>query len=279
MGLIDDLARLDQAVLPRLARGLHRIREVLRRWRIRPLTAVAALLVLAVAATLVWRLGEPSPTSGNGPFVRVGASDGMLIAPYITQQRIELERLLAGPEASDPVYALVSLKAYLDAEQVTALVATAGPQLEPVAAYARVPLPARQTEIIRLGSHRLPDDLYAAMATAAAHKAADARRQRELAATTDSVEAQAMHRSLAQVDEAEAAAYGDRRCGCVFALLVRGAPAVLARLGAAGAVRVVDAAPEVVSLANTTFVGLLPEQAGSVRPPQDDALGPTPSPS
>ena len=162
MGLIEALSRLDSAVLPRLARGLVRIRAVSGRTRIRPLTAVALMLVLAVAATAIWRLGEPPARPGGGPHFRVGVPAGMLISEYAAANKIELQRLTTGEDAARPVFALVSLRAYLDPDGIAALLTTLEPPPQTIWAYARVPIPRRQTEFVRLAADRLPADLIAA---------------------------------------------------------------------------------------------------------------------
>lgn len=275
MGGMNPLTRLDEAVLPRLARGLVRVRGGLRRWRMRPLTAVALALVLAVVVTTLFRLGEPDPRPGTRPYDRVGVTDGSLVSEYIAASQLELDRLLLGPDASQPVYALVSFTQYQDAAGVAALAATAGPLLDTVVALARAPIPRRQTEVVRLGADRLPDDIYAAMPEVSKRKTVAAGRSRERAAAQPTPSSRADLESLAEVEEAEAAAFANPRCRCVFALVVRGAPAVLKRLAAAKGVRVIDPAPEVTSPATTTFVGLLPEQTGRVQPPPDDALNRT----
>lgn len=280
MGLTDALNKLDAKVLPRLARGFTRITGAAARVRIRPLTLVAGVLVLAVAATVVWRLGEPKSQPGSGPYYRVGVSEGMVIEKYVDDGRAELKRLSTGPRAANPVYALVSFSSYLNAESVTALAAAAGPQLDTVAAYARLPLPGWQTEVIRLAAQRLPGDLLASLARVAEQEAADSLRYTQKARAEERADLRKTLEENASLDAAEADAFGDPGCACIFALVVKGAPAVLNRLAAQKHVRVVDPAPELTTITlSTTFNAPLPEQTGRVVSPPDDGLaGGSPAP-
>lgn len=224
-------------VAARLRRGARRLGPV----------GFAALgLVIAVAGTAGWRASRPGSIDPGAATVRVGVRDGDSIPVYVGTSQAELDHLASGgPE----VYALVPLTSYLTPDAVAALLAGAG-GVRPVTAYARVPLPRRQTEIIRLALQRAPDDLVAGMDLVAARKD---REPGELAA-------------------AEAAAYRGH-CACVYALVVRGSPAALRGLARLENVRAVDPAPEVVSLASAVFIAPLPEQSGRVAPPPDDGGG------
>jgi hypothetical protein len=220
---------------------------VAERARWRALGGAALALLAAVAATALWRAGRPAPaTLPTDASVRVGVSDGDSIPDYLAAGRAELDRLAPGTE----VYALVSLSHYLPPEGLVPLL---GPGLRPVSAYARVPLPRRQTELVRLPAQQVPADVVAAMDLVAARKAS--------AAPADPVQA------------AEAAAYREH-CACVYALVVRGRPVALMALLAHTEVRGVDPAPEVTDVAAAVFVAPLPEQVDRVRPPPDD--GPPP---
>jgi hypothetical protein len=233
MGLIDDLTRLDEVVLPRLGRGLAQMRRGATRLRVHPLVAATGVLVIAVVATVVWHLDRPPGDGGSGPFLTIGVTDGDSVRDYVAASGIELERLAAGPKATEPIYALVSFSAYLRPDAVAAIAAKGGPELVTIAGYARVPIPGRPTTVERLGAHRLPEDLAAAMRSVA---------------------------SSGAVASGEAAAYGTGDCACVFALLVRAAPAVLTKLAGEG-VRVIDAAPEVNQLGeNVTIRPPRPEE-------------------
>jgi hypothetical protein len=241
----------------------------------------ALILVAAVAATAVWRLDE-SPTGALGPgsVTRVGVRDGDLVAEYLAASRAELDRLVAqGRAGSAPreIYALVSLTAYLSPDAIAALIASAPDGLNPVVAYARVPLTRRQTQLVRLGAQRLPGDVIAAMIDVADRKDRDARYYARLAEDDEfSERMRALYASNGEVAREEALAYR-AGCACVFALVVRAGPAVLAGLAAQPVVRVVDAAPEVTDVARTVFVAPLPEHLGRVEPLPDDGLVPAPA--
>ncbi|HEX6871305.1 MAG TPA: hypothetical protein VF163_09435 [Micromonosporaceae bacterium] len=254
--------------VPRLGRGWRRVTAALRGWRPRPLALVAMLAVFGVVVTGVWRLGATTPAAGGGSSpARVGVRDGDVVARYVAEARAELAQLTGrGP---DPVYALVTLASYLDPDQTAALVATSG-RVNVLAAVARVPLPGRQTELVRLAVRDLPRDLTAAMSDVAARKAHDAQVSRQRAGTEPG--RQVLHLSNARLAEAEASAYA-AACACVFALVVRATPAQLTGLSGQPVVRAVDPAPEVVELGRSVFVPPLPEQ-DVVTPPPDEDLDP-----
>jgi hypothetical protein len=273
------LARLDAVVLPRLARGAGRINRFLRRGPRGPLTAVAAVLVLLVAAVLFAQsVGHTRAADLPDRSARVGVSDGDWIPDYLSGSRQRLSGLIeAAP--NQPVYALVSFDRYLTPDQVTALVrtsvATTGDetsgQLSTISAKARVPITGRQTEIVTLSANRMPDDLVATMTQIAERKDGDADRY----AAQASADPGGPDAVSAQVSRVEAQAYRSR-CACIYALVVRGVPATLARLADQPDTRVVDPAPQVIDPVVTAFVPPLPEQLERVTPPED---GPTPTAS
>jgi hypothetical protein len=254
-------------VLARLARGARRIGGRLR--RLRPLTIVALVLVVVVAGTETWRATRPAPPPPEiGSTVRVGVRDGDSVPAYAAQSRAELAAL----RADHPVYALVSLSGYVNPAGLATLVHEA-PAVAPLYAYARVPLPDRQTELVRLAATNLPDGLIAAMGSVAERKDADAATSTAQASTQTDPHLQALYRSDAVLDRAEAAAYRSG-CACVYALVVRAVPAALVTLAGRPGVRIVDPAPEVVEPGRTVFVAPLPEQVDRVTPPPDTGLPP-----
>jgi hypothetical protein len=287
--------------LSRLARGARRIgrgaRRVAGRGKVRPLVVAALVAVVAVLASVVWpavigRTGESVPSFG-GSTVRVGVSDGDSVAGYLSAQREELVRLVER-NPTKPVYALVSLETYLTPRQVAAITAGAGtspgrspttgpttspttsptvsPSVAPIAAYARVPLPRRQTELVRLPANRVPDDIVAGMARVAERKAEQAKAYLTRAGQDDG--SKLLYGPMAAVATAEAAGYR-AACACVYALVVRATPVALTALAGRSGVRVVDAAPELTDSAYAVFVAPLPEQVDLVRPmPVDDATAP-----
>jgi hypothetical protein len=278
-GLAARLARLDARVLPRLARGLARLGAILSRRRVRPLPALAAVLVLAVVASAVWRANhQPVSADGLAP-VRVGVHDGDSIPAYAAASQAELNRLIATGAGHREVYALVSLAIYLDATRLTAIVgemrtdiAEAGAGgVSTVAAYARVPLPRRQTQIVRLAAQRLPDDVLASMAEVADHKATDAVTYSRRAETLTDASLRSLYRSNAALAGSEAQAYR-LGCACVYALIVRATPLALRVMTGCKEIRIVDPAPELINVRDGVFVAPLPDQVDRVEPPADDGL-------
>ena len=263
MGLMSAMRRLDEAVVPRLARGLTRV----RRRRVRPLTIVAAVLLVAVAATGVWRLVRPEPGGGDGTSpLWVGVRDGDSVPRYIDAASAELSALAAAQPGS-PVYALVSFREYRSPGEVAAIIASVA-GITPVHAYARVPLPDRQTQRVRLAAQRLPDDLVADMVRVADRKNGDAATYERMAQNEPGVQLKEIYRSNAEVSRAEANAFRDA-CACVFALLVRGSPDALTTLSGRPEVRVVDPAAAVADPDDAVFSAPLPEQTDRVQPPAD----------
>jgi hypothetical protein len=276
VGVLGALHRLDQRVLPRLGRGLRRCYGALR--RLRPLTVTAVVGVVVVGATFAWRMGEPAADgAGGGSAVRVGVRDGDSVEQYVAAGTAELARL-TDQSPTEPLYALVSFSAYLSPQRVGALAPTPGADLATIAAYARVPVPRRQTELVRLPATQVPDDLVAAMGNVADRKAQDVVDYRSRAKEAAGTPAEVLYESNADLAGREADAYR-HACACVFALVVRATPTTLTTLSRRDGVRVVDAAPEAVELARTVFVAPLPEQVGVVAPPADDGLTVTVTPT
>ncbi|MGR6321100.1 hypothetical protein Q2K19_20260 [Micromonospora soli] len=231
--------------------------------------ALACALVVLVVV-VVQRRDEPAGDRTVGEVTRVGVADGDPIPGYLRAAAAELTGLAApaGPGPGD--YALVSFAAYLTpAQAATALGATPAS-----AVVARVPLPGRQTEIVRIAVMRVPDDVIAGMAEVAARKdreAADYRTRAAAPAASADPELRRVYATGAAVSAREAAAYR-AACACVYAAVVRDAPAALRALAGRPGVRVVDPAPEVTRLDRTVFTPPLPEQREVARPPADSAL-------
>ncbi|MFE9690015.1 hypothetical protein [Micromonospora sp. NPDC005806] len=227
-----------------------------------------ALVVLVVA--VVQRRDEPAGDRTVGEVTRVGVADGDRIPDYLRAASTELTALATPASPGPGDYALVSFAAYLTpAQAATALGAT------PVSGVvARVPLPGRQTEIVRIAAMRVPDDVVAGMAEVAARKdreAADYRARAAAPAASADPELHRVYVTGAAVAAREAAAYR-AGCACVYAAVVRDTPAALRALAGRSGVRVVDPAPEMVRLDRTVFSPPLPEQRDVARPPADTAL-------
>ena len=266
------LARLDAKVVPRLARGLVRVGDAVRRWRVRPLTVVATALVIAVGATATWRLIRPEPGGSYGSSPGwIGVREGDSVPAYVESSRARLAAIVAkSPERT--VFALVSFREYLTPQQ-TASVVGAASGVGTVIWYGRVPLTGRQTELVSLPAQRLPDDLIAGMAGVAGRKDLDADTFETLAREQTDTSLQSIYASNAEVSRAEASAYR-ASCACVYALLVRAAPGVLLTLSGVAVVRAVDPAPDVNSPRDAVFSPPLPEHVDRVEPPPDESLPP-----
>ncbi|WP_207913961.1 hypothetical protein [Micromonospora sp. KC213] len=228
----------------------------------------AALLCLGAVLLTAAGLDRRAAPAGDrtvGEVTRVGVRQGEAIAGYLRAAEAELVTLPPGA-----AYALVSFDAYLPPGRLPALLAG----VEVARVIVRVPLPDRQTEVVRLAAYRLPQDVVSGMATLADRKDREAADQRVRAANAVDAELRRVYDTGAQVAAREAAAYR-AACGCVYAALVRGGPDVLRALAARPGVRGVDPAPEVRRLERTVLTPPLPEQHDVARPPADTALVPT----
>ncbi len=254
----------------RLARGAVRVGRRLR--VIRPVTLLLVVLLAMTGGVLLWRPGEPVGGGVGSSPQRVGVRDGDMIPAYAESSRAELDELSRLAEPDRAVPALVSLRRYLTAGQLADLFDGVD-GVTAVFALARAPLPARQTEIVRLAADRLPDDVAASMASVAARKVSEATDYAARASTEQNPDRRRQWSSRSALALAESQAFADR-CACVFAVVVRGRPAALRSLASRPAARVVDPAPEVDDIDATVFVAVLPEQVDHVRPPPDIELPP-----
>ncbi|MEU8182742.1 hypothetical protein AB0B86_18500 [Micromonospora sp. NPDC049047] len=269
------LRQLDQRLLPPLTRAVARLGD--RPTRSGVLTWAAALSAAAVLGTALWAADEtPSGDPTVGEVTRVGVTDGDSAPGYLRSAAADLAALSSqsAPGTADGTYALVTLDAYLPPQRLAMVLGDV-----PVSTvFGRVPLPGRQTEIVKIPALRVPDDVVAGMDQVASRKETEAADYRARAAAVDGDgaserELRARYASGAEVAAAEAAAYRTG-CACVYAAVVRAAPVVLRGMAARPDVRAVDPAPEVYRLDRTVFTPPLPEQRDVVRPPAD--TGPTP---
>jgi hypothetical protein len=225
---------------------------------------VVAVLVTAMLRDEPGRVGDPTV----GDVVRIGVVEGESIPDYLRSSGEELAQLLATPTEQVEVYALVVFATYLNPDQLTPVLAGAAP----AEVITRVPLPGTQTEIVRIPVGRLPDDVRAGMVQVAKRKEREARDYRDRSGEmTSDDDVRQVYESNAWVADQEAAAYRSS-CACVYAAVVRAAPAVLDEIARRPGVRTVDPAPEVVRLDRAVFLPPLPEQEDVVRPPADDHL-------
>ncbi|MDG4805295.1 hypothetical protein O7634_00800 [Micromonospora sp. WMMD1120] len=273
----DLLRQLDQRLLPRLSRTVARLGD--RSARSGVLTWAAVLSAAAVLGTAVWAVDDtPVGDRTVGEVTRVGVSEGDSVPGYLRSAAADLAALHASAQTAEgTTYALVTLDTYLPPQRLAQVLGDV-----PVSTvFGRVPLPGRQTEIVKIPALRVPDDVLAGMARVATRKddeAADYRARAAAVRGADAGERELRERYLggAEVAAAEAAAYR-LGCSCVYAAVVRATPVVLRGVATRPDVRAVDPAPEVYRLDRTVFTPPLPEQRDVVRPPAD--TGPTPQPT
>jgi hypothetical protein len=246
------LQHLDQRILPPVGNVLARLFRGAVRLRV--FTAVVG--VVAVTATLLvvhdadrQRRGDPS----LGDVVRVGVPEGGSIPGYLQGGREELAAL----GGDQPVYALVSFTAYLAPDRLTPVLA----DVSVSSVFARVPLQGMQTELVRLGAYRVPDDVTAAMDATAQRKTEEAQHYRELLGKADDkpADVRAVYVTGAIVADNEATAYREH-CSCVYAAVVHAAPAALRVIAGRPETRGVDPITELQRLDRTVFLPPLPEQ-------------------
>jgi hypothetical protein len=262
------LQRLDQRLLPPVGDVLARIFRGAQ--RLRAFTIVVG--VLAVTATLlaVHRSERPHSDPSRGDVLRVGVAEGDSIPDYVRAGHDELAAL----PGEVPVYALVSFTAYLAPDRLAPVLA----DVSVSSVFARVPLPKTQTELVRLGAYRLPDDVVVAMDETAQRKTEEAQHYRDLLARVDDAPGEARERYVAGsiAADREATAYREH-CSCVYAAVVYAAPAALRTVAARPETRVVDPITELQRLDRTVFLPPLPEQTTVAEPVREVVASPGPS--
>jgi hypothetical protein len=237
----------------------------------RVVVTCAAVAVGVLLLGLLWagRRG-PAPAGDPSDVVRVGVVQGQSVPGYLNSSRTELGGL-ADPSApaSGDTWALVSLDRYVAAGRLPELLEGAAV----VQVYARVPVPEQHTQVVRIPVYRLPADVLSGMLDAAIARDSEKASYQQLATRlpVEDVRAREAYAAAARTAAVEAAAYRSG-CACVFAAVVRGAPAALQGLASRAAVRAVDPAPEVRSLDRTEFRPPLPEQTGTVPPSPSTAV-------
>jgi hypothetical protein len=147
--------------------------------------------------------------------------------------------------------------------------------------YTRVPLVGRHTQVVRIPVYRLPADVMSGMLDAALQRDRERAEYEQLGRRVigdgpNAERAREAYRSAAATAGAEADAYRSG-CACVFAAVVRAAPAALQVVADRSGVRVVDPAPEVRQLDRTEFRPPLPEQDGTI--PAEPSGSPIPVPN
>lgn len=221
-----------------------------------------AVLLSGVGALLAYPGASPAYPIDPSATASLGPRTGEPVAVYAAAVSRKLARLAAASPAAT-AYALVDLTSYLTPEQVDALAGGMAIRL----AYVQVPDPGLPTEVYPVA--------VAGPASLAAGLSALAERSR-LAATEEldvlhlpgsnlpPVLVKAIRRRAAAL-LAEAAAFGPG-CRCVFAFVLRGRVASLARLARRPAVRIVDVGQPDVGFAGLAFQWVLPQTRGAFPP-------------
>lgn len=276
-------------MMPWAFRGLSRSGAGAFRQRLLTGLALAGAAAMLITVVTITDRG-PGVETPSGDVVRVGVVEGQSVPGYLRSSRGELAALL--PSAGSPVagetWALVSLAAYVPPDRLPGVLDGAAV----AQVYARAPLPDVRTQVVKIPVYRLPEDVVAGMSNAALARDREQADYRKLGGElegdgVDEIRLRRAYDSAARTAAAEAAAYR-ARCACVFAAVVRAAPAALDRIAGRPEVRVVDPAPEVRRLDRTEFRPLHPEQLdgedadGSPQPSQSVTVAPetlTPLPS
>jgi hypothetical protein len=249
----------------------HRLRAVLVRFgggslRLQLMTAVAlaATATLVVAVVLAGGPGGSDDTD-PGDIVRVGVVEGQTVGGYVDAARRELDMLSdpSGPLAGD-TWALVSLERYTAPAQLPVILEDAAV----AQVYARVPLADARTQVSLIPVYSMPGDVTAGMLDVALvrdqEQADYSRLERSLTGQGQREQRLRLtYANAARTAAREAAAYREG-CSCVFAAVIRAAPATLDDIASRPGVRAVDPAPEVRSLDRTEFRPPLPEENGTV---------------
>ncbi|WP_433377522.1 hypothetical protein ACQPZX_10010 [Actinoplanes sp. CA-142083] len=240
--------------------------------------AVVSAFALLLAAIWVSQHDDASPSENPGDLVRVGVVQGQSVPGYLDHAREELSALTdpSAPAAGD-TWALVSLTNYVTPGALPALLDGAGV----AQVYTRVPLAGKHTQVVRIPVYRLPADVMSGMLDAALQrdqeKAEYLQLGRRLTGDDANVaRARRAYESAAAQAGAEADAYRSG-CACVFAAVIRAAPAALQVVADRPGVRGVDPAPEVRRLDHTEFRPPLPEQDGTI--PAEPSGSPIPVPN
>jgi len=245
--------------------------------RLRVMTGVAVLSAAALLLAVVWAARRDTrPGDEPGDMVRVGVVQGQSVPGYLRSARTEMAALTdpSAPAVID-TWALISLAGYVDPGRLPGLLD--GSAVAQV--YARVPLPDVHTPVLRIPATRIPGDVAAGMLDAALGRDQEQAEYLQLSRRlrgdpTSDERARQAYETAARTAGAEAAAFRSF-CACVFAAVVRAAPAGLAGIAARAGVRAVDPAPEVHRLDRTEFRPPLPEQVGTVPPEPSSAPVPT----
>jgi hypothetical protein len=220
--------------------------------------AVASVATLLVAVIWLAEPGPPAVEHDPGDVVRVGVVEGQSVPGYLTSSRGELDAMVRSPGVTD-TWALVSLSGYLPPDRLMPVFG--GVAVAQV--YARAPL-RESSQVERISVYRMPDDVVAGMLHAAVRRDQERADYQQLSnglvgGGANETRLRQAYASAARLAADEADAYR-ARCSCVFAAVVRAAPATLTAIAGRDGVRAVDPAPEVRALDHAEFRPPLPEQ-------------------
>lgn len=226
---------------------------------LRLMTGVAIASAATLLVVVIW-LAEPAPVADAGQdVVRVGVIDGQSVPGYLRSSHGELIAMAHTSGATD-TWALVTLQSYVAPDRLTPLLT--GVAVAQV--YARAPVGAARTPMVRILAGRIPDDVVAGMLDAAVRRDQERVDYQHLSlglrgGTESEIRLRRAYDTAARVAGDEASAYR-AHCSCVFAAVVRATPAMLSAVAGRPGVRAVDPAPEVRRLDRAEFRPPFPEQ-------------------
>lgn len=248
---------------------------------LRVMIGLAIVSAVALLLGVIWasRRDDGGGVSARpGDVIRVGVVQGQNVSGYLLSSRRELAALTdpSAPAAGD-TWALVSLSDYVPPGALTGLLDGAAV----AQVYTRVPLPGVHTQVVRIPVYRLSADVMSGMLDAAIQRDRERAEYLQLGRRLtgddpNTSRARRAYGSAAGTAAAEADAYRSG-CACVFAAVVRAAPAVLQGVADRPGIRAVDPAPEVRALDRTEFRPPLPEQDGTI--PAEPIGSPIPVPN
>ncbi|MQA25007.1 MAG: hypothetical protein GEU94_05960, partial [Micromonosporaceae bacterium] len=169
MGVWDLTRRLDQAVLPHLARAITWCTRGAVRRRALVGATVCASAGLLVAS--VWAAHEPLPRDDPASVVRVGMERGQSPGAYAQAAGQKLEQL--GDRAGE-TYALVSFSAYLASDRLVGAIS----EMSTYRVHARAWIPHGDTDVVEITVNPRSSNVGAAMRQIADRKDEQARTYR-----------------------------------------------------------------------------------------------------
>jgi hypothetical protein len=243
------------------------------------MVGLAIVAAMALLLAVIWASQRDGEIPGeHGELVRVGVVQGQSVPGYLRSSRTELAALTdPSAPASGDTWALVSLDDYVPPGSLAGMLD--GAVVAQV--YTRVPLVGRHTQVVRIPVYRLPADAISGMLDAALQRDQEQAEYLQLGRRiggqdANAVRARRAYESAARTAAAEADAYRSG-CACVFAAVIRAAPAALQGVADRPGVRAVDPAPEVRQLDRAEFRPPLPEQDGTI--PAEPSGSPIPVPN